>query len=87
MMDGTFEDRVLERRAAVAVCHHSGKNGCFPPMGGSSYAYCDVSSEISRKFVEIVMFFWYHGSRIEQERLRKTAQTCRNAVCGVKWEI
>ena len=29
MMDGTFEDRVLERRATVAVCHHVGKMDAF----------------------------------------------------------
>jgi hypothetical protein len=46
-----------------------------------------VSTNVSPKFVEIVMSFCYYGTRIEQEHLRKNVQACRNAVHQVKWEI
>ena len=42
---------------------------------------------IFTKFVEIVAQFWYYGTRIEQECLRKNGHACRNAVCGIKWEM
>jgi hypothetical protein len=40
-----------------------------------------------RKFVEIAMQLWYYATRIEQERLNKNVQACRNAVYEVKWKI
>jgi hypothetical protein len=46
-----------------------------------------MAARISRAFVEIGMQFWYYGTRIERDSLRKKAWACRNAIYEVKWEI
>ena len=46
-----------------------------------------MSSRISRKFVKIVMRFWYYGIRIEQEFLGKSVQGWKNTVYEGQWEI
>jgi len=62
MMDRTFENRVLERRATVAVCQHRAKKWMPSSHGWLFLCIVELSSDISPKFVEIVMSFWYYGT-------------------------
>jgi hypothetical protein len=50
MMDGTFEDRFLERRAAVAVCHHSGKKWM---ISNHRWLFLCILRRVVRYFQEI----------------------------------
>jgi hypothetical protein len=50
MMDGTFENRILERRATVAVCQHRGKKW-MPSSHG--WLFLCIVGRVVRYFSEI----------------------------------